>query len=188
MTRPDILWHGDAEFRDLPPPLGLMRMWLSRRWDASKKSALVCMSNPSQAGGDKNDPTIHNLIALLDPLGYGQFVVVNPVPKVETSPAALNRWLKLVKFEARGGYQDLMAANLALIRERAAAADTAIVAWGNLQVETLLGPVIAALSDDARRPLHCFGLTRGEAPKHPMARGKHRIVPGSPLVEWRPAA
>ena len=45
--------------------------------------------------------------------------------------------------------------------------------------------ILHALSVGGARDLMAFGLTKDGLPKHPMARGKHRLLRGEPLVTWR---
>ncbi len=56
---------------------------------------------------------------------------------------------------------------------------------GFVGIRSVLGAIAAG---EAPRPdVHCFGLTAGGAPIHPMARGRSRVPLGMPLVEWRAA-
>lgn len=164
------------------------RQQLERWWQRRGRHALVCMANPSDADHQRNDPTIWRLIDLLKGLDHHQFTVVNDETYIASSPLDLRRWRAAAIENNPDGYQRMRRHNLERIRRISRYVDTRIIAWGNL-VEP--GPaaeeVITAMSLDGRHPLYAFGLTQGGAPKHPMARGKHRIVSGTPLVEWRSA-
>ena len=63
-----------------------------------------------------------------------------------------------------------------------------IVAWG--QLFSVLPPaprLLRALSLDFTQALHAFALTKDGCPKHPLARGRHRIEACRELVLWRRA-
>jgi hypothetical protein len=49
-------------------------------------------------------------------------------------------------------------------------------------METVLGTITDALP--AGVPLYCLGKTKAGHPKHPMARGKHKVFKDTPLVLW----
>ncbi|WP_298967676.1 DUF1643 domain-containing protein [uncultured Methylobacterium sp.] len=177
--------HGSAEFSDC----GEHRIRLDRWW-SDEPRALVGMANPSKAGADRNDPTICTLNRLLyGRPGIGGYTVVNAEDRIATDPADLARWLRDMEMNDRAVLRTLRTLNINRIRELSAAASVRIVAWGNLLKGGLHAErVIRAMSLDGKRPLYAFGTTADGAPKHPMARGHHRIPLGQPLVEWRPAS
>ena len=170
--------QGSAEFSDD----GRFRHRLDRWW-AEGARALVCMANPSKAGADENDPTIHALIALVRPLGYPGLTVVNASDYIATSPDDHRRWLVNLDLSARRSHDDRVRASVAALTSGAA---VRFVAWGNL-VEPSLSIIrlTDALSEDGKHDLMAFGMTRTGAPKHPLARGKERIVPGTPPIIWK---
>lgn len=170
---------GAAKFSEEDPPR--FRWSLSRAW-GSGAPALVCMCNPSDADGEINDPTIGRCNELFKALGYGGYNAVNWSPHIATDPKELARWCWNNPDEWAAIHDE----NLALIRSLSDAAAVRVVAWGNMiTVGLKASEVLAALSLDGRHPLYCFGTTKNGRPKHPMARGKHRIVTGAPLIEWR---
>ena len=170
--------QGAAEFSAEMPPL--FRFQLDRWW-SDEPRALICMANPSYAGADKNDPTIHNIIRLTRPLlGCGGFTVVNWEPYIATSPADLYRW----RDEASKSTPDLVRAvraeNLLRIRRLSQSAYIRIMAWGDIVPFTPHGSQTKlAMSLDGAEDVYCFGTTRSGAPKHPLARGKSRIPDGT---------
>ncbi len=174
-------WQGSALFSDEDPPLF---RWRLDRWWGSGPRALVCMANPSYAGGDKNDPTITQLIKLVRALGCPGFTVVNWLPYIATDPKDLHAWRwnhpeQVIPAQARNIVQIADLSEHAVIR---------IIAWGNLVPSVpVTQRVLRAMSADHSFPLYAFGTTKDGSPKHPMARGKNRLVIGEPLIEWRRA-
>jgi hypothetical protein len=160
------------------------RFRLDRLWREGPR-ALICACNPSMAGAEDNDPTIHQCMALVHALGYAGFTMVNVEALVATDPGLMKRWLDNAPLAARAKAR---AVNDEMIRELSPGAAVRIAAWGNLVREDRhLAAIEAALSLDGRHPIMVFGFTKDGRPRHPMARGRQRIVPGSPLVAWKPA-
>ncbi|MBV8764107.1 MAG: DUF1643 domain-containing protein [Hyphomicrobiales bacterium] len=178
--------HGSAEFgetRGWP-----LRFRLDRWWD-ERPRALVCMANPSHAGAERDDPTISNLVRLARPLPIGGFTVVNAEPFIASVPAVLYRWRRHAIERRLNDYRAIRRRNLALIRELSESASLRIVAWGRLLSSLPPAPLLlSALSLDFTRALHAFALTKDGCPKHPLARGRHRIEASPELVLWRRAA
>ncbi|MBX9934422.1 MAG: DUF1643 domain-containing protein [Methylobacterium sp.] len=170
-------------------PCGEHRLRLDRWW-SDEPRALVGMCNPSDAGVEKNDPTVCRLFDLLaNRPGIGGFTVVNWETKVTSSPDEMIAWRNRqisIDWEAHAAHVEQ---NLALMRELTAAAPVRIVAWGNLvpRSDRQTTRVLRALSLDGHFDLHAFAVTPQGNPKHPMARGGHRIMSGQPLELWRPA-
>jgi hypothetical protein len=171
-------WEGSVEFSQEDPPLF---RWQLDRWWAPGPRALVCMANPSYAGGDRNDPTITNLIKLIHALGYPGFTVVNWSPYIATSPKDLHAWRKVE------GVIPEEATNAVRIYTLSKHAAVRVVAWGNIvptKPDLNTRRVLNAMFLDGKESLHVFGFTNGGAPKHPMARGRHRLTPGASLERW----
>lgn len=175
-------WQGSAAFET--SPIGKLR-WLLDRWRKDGPRALICMANPSYAGADKNDPTIRRIMELL-PSDIAGFTVVNWMPYIATNPSDLYAWR-----ETWGGmadYKNIVEVNTSMIRGLSAFAAQRFIAWGNLVPSVPdTHRVLAAMSHDCKYPLYAFGLTLDGSPKHPMARGKHRIANGTTPVIWRKA-
>lgn len=175
--------EGSAEFSCETPPL--FRHQLDRWWSEAPR-ALIGMANPSYAGADKNDPTIHSLLRLFSPLpGCGGFTVVNWEPYIATSPTDLYRW----RDEATRATPDLVRAiraeNLLRIRRLSANAFIRVIAWGDIVPTTPhTQQTILAMSLDRTEDLYALGFTKSGSPKHPMARGRSRIPDGTRPVVW----
>lgn len=155
------------------------------RWWAPGPRALVCMANPSTADATTNDPTIHNLIRLIQALGYPGFTVVNVETKIASWPKDLRTWLDTVDHAERKEWRDRNEADIRALSEGAA---VRIAAWGNEpRQDWHLARIVRALTLDGRHPLMAFALTKNGHPRHPLARGTQRLVVGAPLIVWQGA-
>jgi len=168
---------GDAHSRTL--------LW--RRWAAGNKSALWIMLNPSSADGATNDPTLYRCIALSRRLGFSSLRVVNWWTKRTPSPRELSRcWAGMVDEDQR---HDFLHAQQIIEREIefCLAKDGIIIAaWGNPPTQDMADWIEGGVEQlrEADTPLHHLGLTKLGHPKHPLARGIHRIPDDQPLIRW----
>ncbi|WPZ36721.1 DUF1643 domain-containing protein [Thalassobaculum sp. OXR-137] len=177
MTSTGASPRGSAEFS----PCGEHRLRLDRWW-ADGPRALIGLANPSKAGGDVNDPTVHRGMALTRERAAGM-TYVNRDSYIATDPDDLTRWRLRMRRESPADLDRIERTNLDLIRELSAGAAIRIIACGNLVQMPRLPPFLAALSLDGKYPVYCFGLTQHGAPKHPLARGKSFIKASDPLVD-----
>ena len=144
---------------------------------------------PSHADAERNDPTIWSLLRLARTLPVGGFTVVNLEPFIASAPGICvngdaTRWARDREIMAR-----IQGKNSRLIRELSESAAIRIVAWGQLLSGRPPAPrLLRALSLDFTQALHAFALTQDGCPKHPLARGRHRIEACRELVLWRGAA
>ncbi|SDR52884.1 hypothetical protein SAMN05519103_04605 [Rhizobiales bacterium GAS113] len=158
------------------------------RWWGDGPRALICMMNPSRAGTSNDDPTIHRLLRLTDRPHLSGFTVVNFEPYVAADPADLRKWRDAITRKQPSGYASICSANLALIRGLAETAAIRIIAWGKLALPVPhRTKILQAMSIDATHDLCAFGVTQDGSPKHPMARGRHRIPDAAEPVLWMPA-
>lgn len=184
--------RGAAVFDELPAPLGRVRFRLDRWWSDGPR-ALVCGCNPSDADGERSDPTVRSLVRLLRPLAdtswrLGGFTLLNVEVAITPSPAALRQWIEDGRRRQPRAFHEARARNLATMYDLAPAAPLVLAAWGNLvKPDYHLDRVIACLSRHDRIALHCLGTTASGAPKHPMARGRARVPDGTEPAIWRPA-
>lgn len=155
----------------------LYRLTLLRVWDAGAHLLVVCMLNPSTADAELDDPTILALIHFATLWGYGGILVVNlnafraskpEVMRAADDPVGRKNWPAI---------EDAL-------RYAGGTSGVALAAWGNNgdlgQVETFCRKAAAA---GVR--LVCLGQTKDGAPKHPMARGVHRIPRDQQPLHWR---
>lgn len=166
---------------------GGYRWTLSRTWDG-RPHLLVCMFNPSTADAMQDDPTIRLLCQVAAHNGYGGFTVVNAVPLRSPTPGdaahMVNTWDKRQAWDER----DRLQHNLGVIEREVRGARGVLLAWGALGmlcpdwIDRVLEAIHEALPDGV--PLLCLGTTKHGYPKHPMARGAHKVRPDAPLVPW----
>jgi hypothetical protein len=156
------------------------RTELRRVWDDTKPLLVVCMLNPSRADHRKNDPTVLALIHFARLWGYGGLLIINLFSYRSPSPTKM----KAVSGAAFGP-------------------DNAVTIERTLSFARHAGlPILAAwgangdhedraewFCDRARKhmvDLICLGLTKDGHPKHPAARGPHRIPRDQQPIMWRP--
>lgn len=169
--------------------------WTLHREFNPGASALVAMLNPSVGDGEKDDPTLRRLTEITCGLGFGRYTVVNWSPYITPYPADMMYWMNQVyrNGEKSRHVQQVLKRNLEIVEEEVAKADTVIVAWGNDfpasmsagdRLSQYTSGFLSALMENYARDLYCFGITMHGAPKHPMARGAHRIKPTVKLMPW----
>ncbi len=164
-------------------PCETYRFRLERTWGDGGKRFVVCMLNPSRADASIDDPTILRLIAFGRTWGHDGFDVVNLYPFRSPSPANLDAWI-VETLPSSPAARAAMDRNLEHILSAASVASLFLAAWGAHAPAPYVDAVRAKLI--ARRvTLHCLGLTKAGAPKHPLARGVHRIPNDQTPIRWR---
>lgn len=154
------------------------RYELRRIWNDSLPLLVVCMLNPSTADHQINDPTILALIHFATSWGYGGIVVVNlyafraPQPKV------------MMAADSPIGPDNHIHIQNALIYARNNGGRL-LAAWGNGGAFEDREGWFCSRARLHKVTLTCLGTTKGWHPKHPMARGNHRIDRDQHPVVWR---
>lgn len=169
------------------PGVGLK---LSRDW-APGPRALVIGCNPSNAGADRDDPTSSWWNAWFHLFGFGGYDAMNLYPFVSTDPVECRRvadWSATNDWWAR---DQLLFVNLPLLIDAAKAAHQVFVCWGGIAwdqdwIEHVVEEIQTGVAPYPT--LWCWGTTKNGAPKHPMARGQHRIPHDQQPLVWREAA
>lgn len=166
---------------------GRYRSKLTRRWD-DRPTLLVVMFNPSTADGEVDDQTIILLCHIAANNGFGAIVVVNGIPLRSSNPREAAHFV-LGWESARDWYaRDALNQNLGIIETEVGRSGAVLLAWGALadlcpywfnQVEET---IYEALPDGV--PVYCLGRTAGGHPKHPMARGTHKVPKDARLIPW----
>lgn len=161
---------------------GNYRRWLKRKWGAGPMVGWG-MLNPSDASGKIDDPTLWRIMGFSYRWGYGGLVVGNIYPFISANPQACRRW--------RQSIDEDTSAREAFIRNHEDCAalfgDCALVmaAWGAGADRDDVDRWLEAVGAD--RDWHCIGTTADGSPKHPLARGVHRVPDDARPQVWRRA-
>jgi hypothetical protein len=167
---------------------GLYRYELQRIWQAGTPLLVTCMLNPSTADADNDDPTIRTLIHFGKAWGYGGLLVVNLFAFRSSSPVEMRS-----QSAPRGPKNEqFIGQALAIAR---AQNTSLLAAWGANGAHHA-GPNdwqggqdwLCELARKHTVDLICLGVTKDGFPKHPMARGAHRIPRGQQPVAFQRAA
>ncbi len=151
---------------------GLYRWTLTRRWGYGGRACWI-MLNPSTADAEKDDPTIRSIIKRSQAWSCGGLVVVNLYPYRTSSPKECRMWATEGE-PISGGVEKR---NRIAVLRAALESRIVIAAWG-------AAPWIQTSIVDGIPLLHCIGVTQSGAPKHPLARGKHRVPENTPPEIW----
>ena len=137
-------------------------------------TVLFVMLNPSTADASADDPTLTRCRGFARRLGYERLLVGNLFAYRATDPR------ELVKAEDPIGPD-----NLFWLHRLGMLADDVIVAWGvpAIKLGDHLDRVLGALG---RGELLALGTTANGQPKHPLARGRHRIPDTAEPEAWSP--
>lgn len=159
----------------------LYRYELRRTWDLGRRHLPVCMLNPSTADHLQDDPTIRTLIHFGRLWGYGGVIIVNLFAYRSSTPEVL---LGTPDPVGPKNGQHLVET----LEYAAGSSGKMLAAWGN---GGTLGDRASLFCSSARGygvDLVCLGTTKDGNPKHPLARGQHRIPRDQQPILWRGAA
>lgn len=163
---------------------GQYRYELRRWWDLTLPWAVWIMLNPSTADASLNDPTLRRCIGFTERNGCGGLIVVNLYAWRTPDPA------RLLGPAGSGGMTGIFNAAYVTnaIELGQESGGPVIAAWGAwLGNHTKKAPPYTPAHSLALRQgvqLQCFGTTKDGHPKHPLARGLHRIPDDQPLQPW----
>ena len=167
-----------------------LRWTLTRAW---RDGPGVCFigHNPSTAGHELDDPTSRAWVEFCEAQGFGHYVAVNLYPFRSREPKACRAWADYEKNGPDWHARDALQVNLGVVAREAKRADRVVACWGaiardDLWVESVLEEIQAGA--EPWPDIYCLGLTTNGAPKHPLARGKHRIPRTAKFVLWRTAS
>ncbi len=160
---------------------GLYRNELRRVWDAGLPLLVVVMLNPSTADAERDDPTLLALIWFAKLWGFGGLLVVNLRAYRTSKPAEL--------FAAHASGENTIGPdNHRFVGEAldyaAASSGKVLVAWGTGGADLGLDAHVASRARARGLQMVCLGRNRDGSPKHPMARGKHRIPRDQKPLSW----
>lgn len=189
MTEPlDLL--GDPVIRRSAHFVGpTVRARLTRDWGPGPR-ALVIGCNPSTAGRSEEDQTSRWWNAWFQLYGFGGYDAMNLYPFVTPSPAECRARYNCAISGPNWHDRDHLFANRDEITAAAKAAHQVFVCWGAIAwdydwIESVIEEIQSGVAPYP--DLWCWGTTASGAPKHPMARGKHRIARDQAPILWRAA-
>lgn len=166
---------------------GKNRLRLIVRWGPGPLACIIG-HNPSNADAIKDDPTSRWWIAWFQLFGFGGFTAVNLYPWCSANPADVYKRVDGIDRGDWSARDELHFVNLPIIVAEAKKADQVFVCWGAIARDCLwLDHVVEEIqTGEAPWPdLWCWGKTASGAPKHPMARGAHRIAKDQKPILWR---
>lgn len=167
-----------------------VRITLTREWSDGPR-ALVLGCNPSDASAEKDDPTSRWWNKWFHAFGFGAYDAMNLYPFCTSSPAECRRIVEDAEGGVDYGSRDLLHFNnLPAIVAAAKRAHQVFVCWGAIAWDDAwIEHVIEEIQtgEEPYPDLWCWGVTQSGAPKHPLARGKHRIPTDQKPILWRAA-
>jgi hypothetical protein len=170
-------------------PCGAYRWSLTRDWGNGERLCWV-MLNPSTADHNIDDPTIRRVIHFTKAWGYTGFTVVNLYPYRSPYPSECRKWANWDSAPPNWSIRDALQQNTSLIARHAKAAAMVVAAWGGNAwdsdwIDNIVEEIVGG--EEPWPSIYCLGTTGSGAPKHPMARGKHRVSDDQRPVLWRNA-
>lgn len=157
-----------------------LQRWITTRdalHDGRRERILAfVMLNPSDADAFIPDPTIHECCKRAARRGFDTVDVVNLFSFRTPYPTAL----RACERGRRGADQR----NDQVIADVTAGAELVIAAWGNDGNLDNRDLCVRSMLWSRGIALHCLGTTQSGAPKHPLARGRHRIPDDFVPVRW----
>ena len=175
--RRSAVFHGDS------------RLSLIREFGSGPR-ACVIGCNPSKANAEIDDSTSRWWNHWFPLHGFGSYEAVNLYPFCTSSPAECRRIVASIDGGAWDVRDDLHFVNLPHVVARAKTAAQVFVCWGAIAWDQdWIEHVVEEIQfGEAPYPdLWCWGVTSSGAPKHPMARGIHRMKQDEPARIWRKA-
>lgn len=149
---------------------------LNREFASATKAVVWVMCNPSTADAFVVDPTVRDCIQFSRNWGYDVAEVVNLWALRSPHPADLRK--------RAIGHRGDDALNDVSIRHACAGASLVIAAWGLNGELDHRAAVVRRLLEEQNIALHHLGMTKDWFPKHPLARGTHRIPRDQQPIKW----
>jgi hypothetical protein len=163
--------------------VGDLRIRLSRVWGDGPR-ALVIGCNPSTANAEKDDATSRWWNKWFRRAGFSGYDAANLYPFCTPHPSVCQSIVEAALPETLNAMHQI---NLPALVQMADEADQIFVCWGAIAwdphwIATICNAISA--SGPKRKSLWCWGITISGAPKHPLARGRHRISLDQEPVLW----
>lgn len=138
------------------------RFVLWRIWEDTDPKLVIIGLNPSTADATTNDATIRRCISFAERDGYGGLIMLNLFSWRSTDPAGL------LSLEHRQSLHTAHRENLRYFRRTRdnVIPSRWVAAWGANRLAAMRFKYMQ--EDFDFPPLYCFGLTKDDAPKHPL--------------------
>lgn len=164
---------------------GRYRWTLQRKWGDGGRICWI-MLNPSTADATVDDPTIKRCMKFSHRWGYGSLVVVNLFPFRSSHPNDCRNWAEWERNGPDWYARDTIHHNEGVVQNVVELCDFVIAAWGQADWAQNEGyRILDELPPDTK--LYCLGTSADGSPKHPLARGKHRIPDDQEPILWKVA-
>ena len=144
------------------------------------------MLNPSDAGAEKNDPTMLRVIKFSQSWGYDGCIVVNLYPYISSDPREMWKWSRWLDNGPDWYARDDMMQNLIEIGAAGRMSCLRVLAFGAqpaLRDQAWIEQCLERFEQDGS--CACLGRTATGQPIHPLARGKHRVSDAAQPIVWR---
>ena len=164
------------------------RIDLMRDWGPGPR-ALVIGCNPSTADASKDDPTSRWWNTWFSSHGFGGYSAMNLYPFCTSSPSECRMLVERIDAGLDwSGRDTLHFVNLPALVSAAKTAKQVFVCWGAIAwddawIEHVVEEIQSGVAPYPN--LWCWGKTASGAPKHPLARGVHRIDRNQAPILWR---
>lgn len=163
-----------AKFSDC----GLYRYLFGRVWNSSLRILPVVMLNPSVADAHRNDQTVTTLIHFAKLWGYGGLQGANLAALVTSKPAVM-----MAHADPIGPDNNQYISNL--LANARHTGTPVLAAWGRGGSFRDRDAWFIKRAREAYVDLICLGETKDGFPKHPAARGVHRIPRDQQPIAWK---
>lgn len=151
-----------------------------RQWRSEGSTVLFLGLNPSQADGERDDPTLRRLRGLATRWGHGRLLVMNLFARVNRDPALLRRVIDPVGEETDRWLVTALAWMAQQRREPPGPPPRVWVGWGERGGLYGREGEVVDLLQNWGVDVVCVGLTRQGQPRHPLyCRADH---PPQPFV------
>lgn len=181
----DLFMKRGATYSDC----GTLRLTLTREWADGPRVCYIG-HNPSTAGHETDDPTSLAWVHFAKVNGFGSYVAVNMYPFRSPSPVECRQWADWENNGPDWWVRDRLMQNQSIVATEAKRSDIVVACYGAIMLDDLWADAVLDEIQQGEEPwpdIYCFGLTASGAPKHPLARGKHRIPRDSKFTIWKSA-
>lgn len=134
------------------------------------------LCNPSDADALEPDPTLGECVKFSTAWGFGVTELVNLWALRSPYPADLRKYAN--------GWRGDDEVNDQAILDACTGATIVVAAWGTNGALDHRAAFVRGLLNERGVKLHHLGLTKDGWPKHPLARGKHRIPSDQKPIPW----